>query len=145
MAVYVVGEWYDLTSRKTSSAGSSRTSLWSWSDWRSRLKADELGKVNDDLGEVNNMLAENLIDWRNDFEAKAVEKGREEGVLAGEALMLTRQLQLKFGPLDDAARGRVSDADSKTLLRWADLVLTAESLDDVFGRQGPAPGKAPLC
>jgi hypothetical protein len=102
------------------------------------LEADELGKVNDELGEVDNMLAENLIDWRNDFEAKAVEKGleqgREEGLLAGEALMFTRLLRLKFGSLDDVTREHVSTADSETLLRWADRVLTAESLDDVFAR-----------
>ncbi len=71
------------------------------------------------------MLAENLIDWKNDFEAKAVEKG--------EALMLTRLLQLKFGPLlDDASRQRISEAESKTLLRWGGRILTAESLEDVF-------------
>ncbi len=101
------------------------------------IAADELGKIDDDLGEVTNMLAENLIDWRNDLEAKVRkegrEEGREEGLLAGEALVLTRLVQLKFGPLDDATRQRISEADSETLLGWADRVLTAESVDDVFG------------
>ncbi len=93
------------------------------------LAAEELGKVDDDLGEVTNMLAENLIDWKNDFEEKALEKG----VLVGEALMLTRLLQFKFGPhLDDTIRKSISEADSETLLRWGDRVLTAESLEDVF-------------
>ncbi len=86
------------------------------------------------------MLAENLIDWKNDFEEKAIEKGREEGheegVLAGEALILTRQLKLKFGTIDATILQRVSEADSKTLLRWGDRVLTAEALDDIFEDRG---------
>ncbi|MCP4655123.1 MAG: transposase [bacterium] len=68
------------------------------------------------------------MEWRD----RVREEGREEGQLAGEALILTRQLQLKFGPLADATRQTIAGAESKTLLRWADRVLTAASLSDVF-------------
>ncbi len=71
------------------------------------------------------MLAENLMDWRD--------RVRQEGQLAGEALLLTRQLQLKFGSLDDAVEQRIADADAETLLRWGGRVLTADSLAEIFG------------
>ncbi len=48
-------------------------------------------------------------------------------------MVLTRLLQLKFGALDKAVQERIDRADSETLLRWADRVLTALSLSDVFG------------
>jgi hypothetical protein len=93
-----------------------------------------LGVVGSEAGdladpkEVETMLAENLMEWRD----RVREEGREEGQLAGEALVLTRLLQLKFGSLDAAVRRRIQEADSETLLRWADRVLTAESLTAVF-------------
>lgn len=78
--------------------------------------------------EVETMLAENLMDWRDGVR----EEGRKEGREEGEALMLTRLVQLKFGPPDEATRQRISDADSETLLRWAGRVPTAGSLSEVF-------------
>ena len=100
---------------------------------------DEAQDVSDPE-EIKNMLAENLMEWRervrnegrNEGREEGLEKGREEGQLAGEALILTRQIQLKFGPLDEATEKRIAEADSETLLRWADRVLTAEKLSDVF-------------
>jgi hypothetical protein len=74
--------------------------------------------------EVETMLAENLTAWRD--------RVREEGQVVGEATMLTRLLQLKFGSLDDAAREHIAAADAETLLRWADRVLTAKCLSDIF-------------
>ena len=82
----------------------------------------------EDPEEVETVLAENLMEWRD----RVREEGREEGQLAGEALILTRQLQLKFGSLDEATRERIGVADSERLLRWADRVLTADSLSAVF-------------
>ncbi len=63
------------------------------------------------------------MEWRD--------RVREEGQLAGEALLLTRLLQLKFGSLDDTVGQRIADAE--TLLRWGGRVLTADSLAEVFG------------
>ncbi len=83
----------------------------------------ELGRLNDPE-EVETMLAENLMDWRD--------RVREEGQLAGEARILSRLLKLKFGPLDDTTAQRISETDSETLLRCADRVLTATSLSEVF-------------
>ena len=74
------------------------------------VAGSEIGELTDPE-EVETMLAENLMEWRD--------RVREEGRLAGEALILTRLLQLKFGSLDDAVHQRIAAADAETLLRWA--------------------------
>ena len=60
---------------------------------------------------------------------RGVQKGRQEG----EASLLLRQLERKFGRLDPQTRKRVRSADAERLLDWGERVLTAERLEDVFG------------
>jgi len=52
--------------------------------------------------------------------------------LEGEAKLLLRILPHRFGPLPDEISERVYRADPKTIETWADRVLDAESLEDVF-------------
>jgi len=62
-----------------------------------------------------------------------IEKGRLEGKLEGEVAVLLRQIGRKYGPEALAAcRERVAQADAETLLEWAERVLTAETIDEVF-------------
>ena len=49
------------------------------------------------------------------------------------ARMLREQLQERFGPLDDSVSRRLSEASPDQLLAWARRVLTADSLEQVFG------------
>jgi len=65
-------------------------------------------------------------------------KGRLEGRLEGEAEVLRRQLQLKFGELDAETVARIETADSEQLLQWAERVLSAETLDDLFAEPSSA-------
>jgi hypothetical protein len=46
--------------------------------------------------------------------------------------VLVRQLERKFGPLDAVSRARLAAADSTQLLSWAERVLTAGRLAEVF-------------
>ena len=63
----------------------------------------------------------------------AIEKGKLEGKLEGEVAVLLRQIGRKYGPEALAAcRERVAQADAETLLEWAERVLTAETIDEVF-------------
>jgi predicted transposase YdaD len=64
---------------------------------------------------------------------KLIDQGREEG-LAGQREMLLTQLRLRFGDLPEAVLERVGSARTKRLIAWAKRVLTAKTLDDVFGR-----------
>jgi predicted transposase YdaD len=53
----------------------------------------------------------------------------------GEAELLLRQLERRFGPLSDAAKQRVAKADGETLLLWGDRILDARNLADVWDMQ----------
>ncbi|GIW93774.1 MAG: hypothetical protein KatS3mg110_1815 [Pirellulaceae bacterium] len=64
------------------------------------------------------------------------EQGRAEGLLEGERQVLLRQLQRRFGRLSRAARQRIQQADSPQLLVWAERLLTANNLADVFEGDG---------
>lgn len=67
---------------------------------------------------------------------QGLQQGKQEGRQEGEALILLRQLQLKFGALPAAARERIERADAQTLLTWSERVLTAEDLAQVIGERG---------
>nr|VFK54579.1 MAG: protein of unknown function (DUF4351) [Candidatus Kentron sp. TUN]VFK57607.1 MAG: protein of unknown function (DUF4351) [Candidatus Kentron sp. TUN] len=57
---------------------------------------------------------------------------RQEGMLEGEAKLLIRQLSRRFQPLPEEITERVYGADPNTIEIWADRVLDAKSLDDIF-------------
>jgi hypothetical protein len=61
------------------------------------------------------------------------DQGRAEGVVRGQAQLLLRQLELRFGPVPEAYRARIDQADADTLLAWGERVVTAHSLADVLG------------
>lgn len=92
-----------------------------------KMPGVELGSIND-LQEVQSMLAERVTEWTEEWKRQ----GRQEGRQEGEATLLLRQLELRFGPLDDTIRARVRGADAETLLRWGESVLSAASLEDVL-------------
>jgi predicted transposase/invertase (TIGR01784 family) len=60
-------------------------------------------------------------------------EGRLEGRVEGEAAIVLHQLERKFSPLPESARQRVVRADAETLLIWAERILDANSLDEVWG------------
>ena len=59
------------------------------------------------------------------------QEGRQEGVQKGEALILLRQLRLKFGDIPEDIQGRIEAADADTLLTWSERILTAERIEDI--------------
>jgi predicted transposase/invertase (TIGR01784 family) len=63
-------------------------------------------------------------------------EGRKEGVDEGRRGLLCKLLALRFGKLSPAVRKRVERADSEALERWAERVLTAASLAEVFAEPG---------
>lgn len=67
---------------------------------------------------------------------KGVEVGRQEGVEVGQRRQLQRQLALKFGTLSADITTRVENANSDQLGQWADRILFANTLDEVFN---PSP------
>lgn len=63
---------------------------------------------------------------------EGIEKGMEKGVQVGEATLLIRQLQRRFGQLSKHDLERIAQADANTLLLWGEKMLDATILTDVF-------------
>ncbi|MBF0141605.1 MAG: DUF4351 domain-containing protein, partial [Magnetococcales bacterium] len=56
----------------------------------------------------------------------------KRGVKKGEAMMLTRLLQRRFGTVPDWANEKIAKADLPSLENWSLRIFDAQSLDDVF-------------
>lgn len=63
---------------------------------------------------------------------EGMQQGMEEGMQQGERAVLERQLQRRFGPLAPEVQQRLEQASSEELERWADIVLDANRLEDIF-------------
>ncbi len=79
----------------------------------------------ENLQEARTMLAERVKDWKKQWQ----EEARKEG----ESTVLIKLLTRKFGALAPDIRQRILDASSDQLLNWAERLLTADTIDEVFG------------
>jgi predicted transposase YdaD len=59
-------------------------------------------------------------------------RGLQQGLQRGRVQTLRRQLELRFGALDESVLERLENADEQALDRYVERVLTASSLDEVF-------------
>jgi len=62
----------------------------------------------------------------------SIEKGLQEGRQEGERVLLRRLLTQRFGPLPDGVEQWLHTATVPDLERWADRVLDAQHLAEVF-------------
>ena len=62
-----------------------------------------------------------------------IKEGHEEGRQEGERLLLQRQITRKFGGLDYLTEEKVNQASEADLERWAERILDAKTLAEVFG------------
>jgi Domain of unknown function (DUF4351) len=85
-------------------------------------------RVPEELLEVRNMLATRAEAWRQQWLLEGEQKGRQEG----EAALLLRLLERRFGALPGWARDRIAAANSAVLEECGLRVLDAASLDDVL-------------
>jgi len=65
--------------------------------------------------------------------AEGQAEGRAEGRTEGQINILRRQLKAKFGDLTASVDRRLQHATADQLEQWAEQVLFAERLDQVFG------------
>ncbi|MDE0224233.1 MAG: DUF4351 domain-containing protein [Gammaproteobacteria bacterium] len=68
---------------------------------------------------------------------RARDEGMQQGRIDGERAVLERLLRRRFGLLAPAVADRLNQASTAELENWADNVLDAETLDDVFHRPEP--------
>ncbi|MBB3192574.1 DUF4351 domain-containing protein [Halomonas cerina] len=60
-------------------------------------------------------------------------EGMQQGMQQGEQTLLRKQLVRRFGPLDADTEQRLQQATTDELERWAENLLDAQSLAEVFG------------
>lgn len=97
---------------------------WFGGVFLSRRSPEEIPETLD-LKEFETMLAKRVVEWSREL--------REEGRQEGEAHLLLRMLETKFGPLDERTRTRILSAEAGRLLEWGERFVSAERLTDVFG------------
>ncbi len=66
------------------------------------------------------------------FRQEGLLEGLQEGRVEGERTVLERQLQRRFGVLTPEITEKLNEASSTELENWAENVLDAEKLEDVF-------------
>ena len=98
-----------------------------------RLRGVELPSINE-LQEVETMLAERVKEWTREWwdggMRQGIEQGIEQGMQRGEAAVLLRLLERKYGANTAAAyRDRIV---TETLLEWSDRILVAEKIEEIF-------------
>lgn len=77
-----------------------------------------------------------MVEWTKDWKQQGYDEGhdvgREEDRKEERGLILTKLLTRRFGPLPDWARERLARASPSELESWAERVLVAERLEEVF-------------
>ncbi len=136
-------EWYDDPAHRESAW---RVLRWVLRFFKKRSGGEEL---TEDLAEIRDceaMLEERIKEWEKELIEKGLqegikrgieeglEKGLEQGIEKGEAEVLLRQLERKFGEVRPEFRRRIAEAESDQLLAWAERILTAKNIDDVFSQ-----------
>jgi hypothetical protein len=82
--------------------------------------------------DANKEVQEMVITWE-DALADSEARGEARGIQTGEALLLKRQLGRRCGELPAWVDERLEQASREELEGWADRVLEAKRLEDVFG------------
>jgi len=84
-------------------------------------------RIPEDWLEASNMLLTRTEQWKQEW----LLEGRQEG----EAALLLRQLERRFGALPDWVADRVTAANTETLEEWGMRILDAASLEDVIAER----------
>jgi hypothetical protein len=98
------------------------------------------------LAAVGDDEKEEIVNVTQQFVELGRSEGIKEGVQKGQQTLLLKQLQIRFGPLPEAAVARVNAAGTAELELWAERIFTAPTLDDVLGPPelaGPARSRSP--
>ncbi|MCV2219112.1 DUF4351 domain-containing protein [Thauera sp. Sel9] len=72
-----------------------------------------------------------MMTWSERVRSEGVQQGMHQGELA----VLIRQLTRRFGPLDPVTDERLRKAKSVELEQWAENILDARTLEDVFSEK----------
>jgi len=79
--------------------------------------------------EANAMLEQTIERWFDEATMKGVNQGRQEGLVKAVALLI----QMRFGSVPTWAQARLDNASEEQLIGWTGAILTAASLQELFG------------
>ncbi len=82
--------------------------------------------------EIERLEAETKMQYVTSWERRGIEKGMKKGILRGEISVLRRQLKRRFHRIPDWAEERLERASRKELESWADRVIEAQAIEEVF-------------
>jgi len=82
--------------------------------------------------EIETFEQEKKMQYITSVERIGIQKGIQQGMQKGEAAILMRQLQRRFGDIPAACKTYLERADTQTLLELSEKVLDAKALTDVF-------------
>jgi flagellar biosynthesis/type III secretory pathway protein FliH len=63
---------------------------------------------------------------------QGINQGRDEGRHDGQRALVLRQLRVRFGSVPKRTAQRIARAGTTELERWAERILDARSINDVF-------------
>ncbi len=107
----------------------------------------EIDSIND-LLEPNAMLEQTIERWFDEATTKGLNKGiqqgmqqgmqqgTQQGIQQGLAKAVGLQVQLRFGSVPAWAQARLDEANTQQLIGWTGAILTATSLQELFGADG---------
>ena len=113
-----------------------RAKCMTFIDVYAELDEDEYRRYESDYPEESTVMAGAIQRARDEGRQEGRQEGMERGVrqgrVEGERAVLERQLLRRFRRLSPGAAERLRRASANDLETWADNVLDADTLDDVF-------------
>jgi len=98
-------------------------------DWLMKLPTWLETKI---FQEIESIERREDMRYINSVQRMYMEKFRAEGVVTGEAKLLKKQLEKRFGSLPTWAIDKLENAAEQELDIWSESILTAETLNAVF-------------
>ncbi len=97
------------------------------------LDDDELNCYQQTYAQEAQKMTAFSVRFREEGMQQGIQQGMQQGMQQGEAEFLLRQIRRKFGPqAAEQYQERVKQADLATLEHWADCILSAETVDELF-------------
>ena len=113
-----------------------RAKYMTFIDIYAELDEDEYRRYESDYAEESRVMAGVIERARDEARQEGRQEGMERGVrqgrVEGERAVLERLLRRRFGRLSPGAAERLNRASAADLETWADNVLDADTLDEVF-------------
>ena len=113
--------------------GNRRAKYTEFIDIYAALTDNEFRRYQREHPEESSTMAGVIQRAREEGVRQGMQRGMEQGRVEGERAVLERQLRRRFGRLPPATARRLDRASQADLEAWAENVLDADTLDEVFG------------